>query len=179
VPQFRVRQDVVPGMDIKAWFQPTVVARTRSAAPNSAAGSLPHAGAGVRADPRGYDAWMKQLPRRLAMTTLPRRRTAHTAHHDDRIRPEVHLLDRPQDHRDPVSCSSACLFCWSGIAGDADAVAARLPGQAHAGRRSAARDDGPRGVILPEYTSSSSRCTARSWCSSPSCRCSSACSPTS
>src|SRR5947209_7219405 len=24
VPQFRVRQDVVPGMDIKAWFQPTV-----------------------------------------------------------------------------------------------------------------------------------------------------------
>src|SRR5258708_32548621 len=24
VPQFRVRQDIVPGMDIRAWFQPTV-----------------------------------------------------------------------------------------------------------------------------------------------------------
>ena len=61
VPQFRVRQDVVPGMDIKAWFQPTVPGTYEL-------GCSQLCGLGhyrMRAQvyvhtPEEYDAWMKQ-----------------------------------------------------------------------------------------------------------------------
>src|SRR2546427_792907 len=61
VPQFRVRQDVVPGMYIKAWFQPTV-------AGTSEIGCSQLCGVGhyrMRAPEfvhiqEDYDAWMKQ-----------------------------------------------------------------------------------------------------------------------
>ena len=55
---------------------------------------------------------------------------------------EVHLLDRSQDHRDPVPAHEPVLPARRRAAGDADPLAARVPGPADAGRRRASRDDG-------------------------------------
>src|SRR6266704_766327 len=58
------------------------------------------------------------------------------------LHPEVHLLDRSQDHRDPVPVRQPVLPAGGRAPGDADALAARLSRAADAGRRDPPREHG-------------------------------------
>src|SRR5207247_1824906 len=58
------------------------------------------------------------------------------------LHPEVHLLDRSQDHRDPVPVRQPVLPAGGRAPGDEDALAARLSRAADAGRRDPPREHG-------------------------------------
>src|SRR5437016_5678243 len=182
VPVFRVKQDAVPGMDINAWFQARVPGTYElGCAEQCGLGHYRMRAQVVVHTQEDYDAWMKQAAQEASQSRpLPRRRTQHT-----RITTtgasSGSTSSRPITRSSgSSSCSLACSSCWW-----AGSWRCRCAGNSPIpGSRCRAAGSSPRawrraGSFCRSTTSSWSRCTARSWCSSPSCRCSWVCTRTS